>query len=93
MSAFDIVGYDFKGGRYCTGCIKAVMPTAEGEAYEGWADATGAMGAEEFLQGIADAFGIDRVVERSFDTSEFPKVIFRGHVHGVEVCDMCGGEL
>jgi hypothetical protein len=96
MTAFDIVAYDFKGERLCPTCVKSAVTlteTGEGGRYDGWADATGTMGAEEFLQGIADAFQIDRVNSRSYSASEFPKVVFRGHVHGTEICDNCGDEL
>lgn len=93
MTAFDIVGYDFKGNRLCPNCIIGAVPTGEGEAYDGWADATGTMNAEEFLQGIADAFQIDRVNPRKYSADQFPKVVFRGHLHGTEVCENCGNEL
>jgi hypothetical protein len=96
MTAFDIVAYDFKGERLCPKCVVSVvtlMETGAGGSFEGWADATGTMGAEEFLQGIADAFQIDRVVSRGYSASQFPKVVFRGHVHGTETCDNCGAEL
>lgn len=91
---FDVVAYDFKGDRLCGPCVITQVPTGAGEAYDGWADATGTMGAEEFLQGIAEAFGIDRMIEDSFSTSEFPKVVFRGHVGGTgATCDKCGTSL
>jgi hypothetical protein len=96
MTAFDIVAYDFKGERLCAKCVKTIVTldtTGEGGTFEGWADATDTMGAEEFLQGIADAFQIDRVNPRTYDAAVFPKVVFRGHLHGAETCDNCGAEL
>lgn len=93
MSAFEIVGYDFKGERLCPTCVVGALSTGPDEPFDGWADATGEMGAEEFLQGIADAFQIDRVNPRTYTAGEFPKVVFRGHVHGLETCDNCGNVL
>lgn len=96
MTAFDIVAYDFKGERLCAKCVVSAVTLTEtgaGGEFEGWADATGSMGAEEFLQGIADAFQIDRVTTRGYSAARFPKVVFRGHVHGVESCDNCGAAL
>lgn len=96
MTAFDIVAYDFKGERLCAKCVVSAVTLTEtgvGGKYDGWADATGTMGAEEFLQGIADAFQIDRVNTRTYTASEFPKVVFRGHLHGSETCDCCGAAL
>lgn len=89
---YDIVGYDYRGDHLCAGCIKGAMPTGEGQELDGWADATGTMSAEEFLQGIADAFGVDRLKERTYTTFDFPKVLFRGAVLGGE-CDSCGKPL
>lgn len=89
---FDVVAYDFSGDRLCGPCVKTAVPTGEGQTYDGWADATGTMDPEEFLQGIAEAFGIDRMIEDSFSASEFPKVVFRGQARGAE-CDKCGAKL
>lgn len=93
---FEVVGYDFKGERLCPPCTKKIVTVSEtkdGGRYDGWADATGMMDTEEFLQGIAEAFGINRMIEDSFSASEFPKVVFRGHVGHNEVCTNCGESL
>jgi len=93
---FDIVGYDYKGERLCPACTKKIVTvtaTKDGALYDGWADSTGLMGTEEFLQGIAEAFGIDRMIEKSFSANDFPKVIFRGHVGWETVCTNCGNTL
>jgi hypothetical protein len=96
----DIVGYTFNADNYCPSCIVSVLPTGEGEAFDGWALAEGAapMSTEDNLTEIAVAFGIDRMTETSFDSDEFPKVIFRYHldINGdvpTEVCGKCAERL
>lgn len=93
MSSGDIAGYDYNADTYCRECIVKVLPTGPDGAYDGWADATGLMGAEEFLQGIADAFGINREDERSFDSGDFPKVILEVMIEEPETCGNCGAEI
>ena len=93
---FEIVGYDFKGERLCPPCTKQAVTLTEtgvGGLYDGWADATGEMDTEEFLQGIAEAFNVNRMIEDRFSAAEFPKVVFRGHVGFETVCDCCGDPL
>lgn len=90
MKTSDIVGYDYNGDTYCRDCIKEVLPTGEDQAYDGWADATGRMDSEEFLEGIAQAFGIDRGDERTFESGDFPKVVFSSQIEGDENCGKCG---
>lgn len=90
-SQLDIVGYKYRRDVVCNGaCVKTVLPTGEGETFDGWADATGVMSAEEFLQGIAAAFGINR--ETFSNANEFPVAIRRGQLDG-HVCDVCGNSL
>lgn len=92
--AWGIAGYTFRADVYCPDCIIEALPTGEGEAYDGWALAPGAgpMSTEDNLNEIALAFGIDRQDERTFDSSDFPKVIFHSQVEG-DVCGHCGREL
>lgn len=84
-----IVGYTFAADNYCPGCVVTQLPTGPGQAYDGWALAAGAapMTVEDNLTEIAEAFGIDRFDERTYDSGEFPKVIFADSVEG----DRCGG--
>ena len=61
------------------------------------------MNEEDALDQIAAANGFDRHDEKSFDTDEFPKVVFASQIDsftddGYEVCDdercyCCGEEL
>lgn len=92
--ATDIVGYTFQADQFHPGCL--TLPTGEGEKFDGWALAPGAdpMTPEENLTEVALAFGIDRMDEGSFDSGDFPKVIFASQVESDdERCGACGEPL
>jgi hypothetical protein len=90
MKAYDIVGYTFNADQYCPACITEMLPVGEGEAYDGWRLASGVrMTTEGNLDEIAYAFGIDRMDESSYDSSEFPKVIFASQIEDDEYCGRC----
>lgn len=91
---YDIVGYTFRADLYCSECILVVLPTGEGEAYDGWALGEGvAMSTEANLDEIAAAFGIDRQSEETFDSGDFPKVVFRDMLEGEDRCGKCHRDL
>lgn len=71
-----IIGYQYRADVYCPSCIIDALPTGEGEAFDGWRDVSGTMSTEENLSEIAQAFGIDRQDEHTYDSDDFPKVIF-----------------
>ncbi|MCV7151556.1 hypothetical protein, partial [Mycolicibacterium pyrenivorans] len=49
---------------------------------------------ETLLDEMASKAGIDRHTERSFDSGDFPKMIFGVHVENTdERCDTCGEPL
>lgn len=96
--ATDIVAYTYNADIYCPDCIIDVLPTGEGQAFDGWALAEGAapMAVEDNLSEIAVAFGIDRHDEKSFDSGDFPKVIFADSVWNSadrEFCGQCHEEI
>lgn len=96
VKSFAIVGYTYAADTYCWGeCVIQALLTGDGERFDGWALAAGAdpMSTEDNLTEIAMAFGIDRMDEYSFDSDEFPKVIFADSVDSDEVCAGCGGPL
>jgi hypothetical protein len=51
------------------------------------------MGTEEALDFLAQRRGIDRYDEHTFDSGDFPKVIFRDQVTDDDVCGVCGEKL
>ena len=94
MSATTVIGYAYRAALYCPGCVVGALPTGPGEAYDGWALAPGVrMGTEANLDEIAHAFGIDRHDEHTYDSDDFPKVVFASDEISDDACEACGGEL
>lgn len=90
--AWDVVGYTFQTETYCPEHIIDALPTGEGESYDGWATVL-PMSTEDNLSEIAFAFGIDRMDEYSFDSDEFPKVIFSDSITENDICTVCQNAL
>jgi len=93
MHATTIVGYTFNADTYHPSCL--TLPTGPDEAFDGWDLADGVrMSTEDNLNEIAYAFGINRADESSFDSGDFPKVIFACQVESDdETCGACGAPL
>jgi hypothetical protein len=80
MHATDIVGYTYAVEQYTlAGVIEAMI--ADGSASPAARD----MDTEAVLTQIAEANGIDRFDESSFDSGDFPKVIFASDVEDGEL--------
>ncbi|MEY4081121.1 MAG: hypothetical protein RL430_1551 [Actinomycetota bacterium] len=79
-----IIGYAYLAAIYCPGCIVA--------AVNGTATRQGSF-AEQDLDALARERGIDRMDEHTFDSDDFPKVIFSTQVEDDEHCEKCGGAL
>lgn len=90
--SFDVVGYTYGTENYCPGDMVATLPTGPGEAFDGWAIAPGVrVDPVDNIAEIAQAFGFTD--ESRFDSSEFPKVIFRDSVTDDDTCAVCGEHL
>lgn len=70
------IGYTYSADNYCPDCIVEMF----GATYD-------AINAEGVLDLVARARGIDRYDERSYDSGDFPKVIFHAH----DVCNAYEG--
>lgn len=95
MASTDIVAYTYRADIYCPDCIIDQLPTGPDEMFDGWAIADGAdyISTEDNLSEIAAAFQIDRFDESSFDSSDFPKVVFDSQIEFTEYCGQCGAEI
>ena len=73
-----IVAYTYGGDIFCPAHItNGGMPMGTDGAFDGWAlEPDSTMTVEENLDEIALAFGVDRQDETSFDSIDFPKVVF-----------------
>lgn len=92
-----IAGYTYRADTYCPPCVIVQLPTGPGGEFDGWALAHSAdypaMDVEQNLDEIAFAFGIDRMDEWSFDSGDFPKVIFSTDTTEDDICGGCGRPL
>lgn len=77
---FDITGYTYRAEQWCPRCILKPF----------WA---GLADPETLLNTEARYRGIDRENEHSFDSGDFPKVIFRDQCEDGERCGSCGAVL
>jgi len=82
-----VTAYTYKADIYCVDCIIEAM-LMEREATPAARD----MPVESALDQIAEANAIDRYDESTFDSYEFPKVVFSDQLHG-EHCGGCGGGI
>lgn len=87
MKAWTIVGYVYAAAALCPTC------TIEGLIGQGrLAPGARGMREEDALDQLAAVEGIDRQDEHSYDSDDFPKVIFASDVEG-ESCGACRTEL
>lgn len=96
MHATIIVGYTYRADNYCPPCIVEQLRAGGFTKI-----APTSIGVDQELDNVAERFDIDRTDERSFDSGDFPKVIFGNQVHdgchaanGYEpgqCADRCGG--
>lgn len=93
MRTSGIVGYTYRADQFCPDCIVSQLPA------DVLAPAARDMATDDVLEQVAAYVGIDRMDERSFDSDDFPKVIFRDSVATeddeeagvyVDTCGQCG---
>lgn len=88
MNATDIVSYTFRADIYCPFCI---IPEVEK-----YLDFSGEAGrdTEDLLDELSGNIGIDRGAEDTFDSGDFPKVVFAVDCHEpYDHCGRCGEPL
>jgi len=82
QKADTVVGYTFQAETLCKSCTY----NAALADWDPW------VGPEAELDAMAARMGIDREDQTTFDSDDFPKVIFASDVDG-DTCDGCGEEL
>lgn len=84
----QIVGYQYRAEQYCPDCLVRVLtPAGHNQVIAGTTEA--------MLDALADAAGVNREDEYTFDSDDFPKVILSVQVEGSDLdrCGCCGREL
>lgn len=82
-----IIGYTYKSDIYCMDCLVNALDVYSFQSLY----PEGVYETEDFLDKLAEFKGIDRYDESSFDSGDFPKVIFS--LGDPEFCGPCGEEL
>lgn len=87
MNATDIAAYTYQAENLCPTCtVDAVVG--------GFDPTTTPMNVEAVLDEIAAGLpGLDRHDESSYDSSDFPKVVFAYQVEENETCGECGEQI
>jgi hypothetical protein len=83
-----IAGYTYKAAQYCPNCIVDKVLNSMGLEGHGLSYDT-----EEALERLAISEGIERYDEHTFDSDDFPKVIFSDWIEPDQHCSACGEEL
>lgn len=78
MKSWTIVAYTYQAANMCPACIHRI--------FMGDDEST----TEVVLDGSARYLGVNREDETSFDSGDFPKVVFADQVESNEACDACG---
>jgi hypothetical protein len=76
MNVDTIVGYVFKAETFCTEHMKLEVHRRLVKPLDIYDNETNKLDAELYLDAIANKLGINRVEESSFDSDDFPKIIF-----------------
>lgn len=82
--SFDIAAYTFQADIYCPDCI--ISQVEPGSTREGYS-------YEALLDEIAAERGIQRMDEHTFDSDDFPKVVFHDSIEESEFCGCCHEEI
>jgi hypothetical protein len=88
----DVVGYFYQASYCCPGCCLTSMLDATGGCTPEEIAFYPTHTEEALLDVYARRLGINRQDESTFDSFEFPKVIWRAMVRG-DRCGICGAEL
>lgn len=87
--AWDIVGYTYNADIYCRECMWEIAVNWV-DLPEDLHEKARHMGVEDALDLLAKQLGVDRHDERSYDSGDFPKVVFESQACDEEH-DFCGG--
>lgn len=96
--ASKVIGYAFQGDNYCPNCILVALYQAyndEPQSQHEMNKVTDVVNdtTEVNLDHMAIAIDIDRYNEATFNSFDFPKVLFSTNDNPEETCIECGEEL
>jgi hypothetical protein len=83
--SYDVVAYTYAADIYCEHCIAVRFEREQGPSIFD--------GAEAILDVRATELGIDRYDESTFDSGDFPKVVFADMLDEDDRCGECGDPI
>lgn len=88
---FDVVAYTFQAALVCPDCVVPLLFELFEQPFPHAPHVT----TEAKLGVLAKQVGIDYRDEHSYDSDEFPKVVFRDQLADADLegCDVCGADL
>ena len=90
MKAYDVVGYTYQADILCPSCVRYVAASVA----EQHGHAADFVPLDRLMTAWASIAGFDAEDESSYDSDDFPKVIFAAQVDDDgESCAECGEEL
>lgn len=92
VKGWDTVAYTFQADIWCPDCMRTYAEAQVRFLNKFYVDMEG-MCVEGIVGHWADAAGIDCNDESSYDSDDFPKVVFQSDVEDVEHCGQCGEEI
>jgi hypothetical protein len=84
VKSYDIIGYVYRADTYCPSCTPYMVSQSPEDI--------GIWDTEAFLTTVAERRGLDRFDEHSYDSDEFPKVIFCDQFEN-DICGNCHEHL
>lgn len=96
--SFEVAGYTFQAELLCPGCTLEAVKVAYPLDYPLSSTIQDGDTSEDVLRTVAKSrnlagAGIDLADALSFDSDDFPKVVFVDQLDDEEHCGSCGGEL
>lgn len=80
IRSHDIVAYTYRADVWCPDCISREFGGLSAPRLD----------AEGWLDRAARGTGLDRMDEASYDSGDFPKVVFADQIEDEEHCGQCG---
>ena len=91
--AWDIVAYNFQADVWCPGCMREYAIEWVNSLIGSTSWNPEGMDVEDVIKKWADEIGLDYGDESSYDSGDFPKVVFYYMVEDTEHCGQCHSEI
>lgn len=91
--ATDVVAYTYDADTYCPDCTLALVKARHPLDYPLSSTVQASDTAEDILRTVAKSLRLGNEDESSYDSDDFPKVVFSSQIDEPEHCGRCGEEI